>query len=60
MQYIILIIKRLVVAICMLYAVDLVISSFGIVIPINLYSISSVTLLGLPAVIGLFLIIKLI
>ena len=53
MQYIVIAIKRLVMAICVLYAVDLIISSTGYIIPINLLSIVSVAILGLPAVIGL-------
>ena len=56
MQYIVLIIKRLVMAIAMLYTVDLIISSTGIVIPINIISIGFVALLGLPGVVGLVLI----
>ena len=53
MQYIVFLIKRVVVAICMLYAVDLIVGSVGIMIPINLISILSVSVLGLPAVVGL-------
>ncbi len=53
MQYIVLIIKRLVMAIAMLYTVDLIVSSVGIVIPINVLSIVFVAILGLPAVVGL-------
>lgn len=59
MQYLIIVIKRLVMAICMLYAVDLIISSTGVIIPINTFSIISVAVLGLPAVIGLGVIQKL-
>lgn len=40
-------------ALCMLYAIDLITSSVGFIIPINLVSIISVTLLGIPAIIGL-------
>lgn len=53
MQYIVLIIKRLVMAIAMLYTVNLIVSSTGIIIPINVLSISFVAILGLPAVVGL-------
>ena len=42
-----------VMALCMLYAIDLITSSAGFIIPINLVSIISVTLLGIPAIIGL-------
>lgn len=53
MQYIVLMIKRLVMAIAMLYTVNLIVSSTGIIIPINVFSISFVAILGLPAVVGL-------
>ena len=53
MQYIVLMIKRLVMAIAMLYTVNLIVSSTGIIIPINVLSISFVAILGLPAVVGL-------
>ncbi len=53
MQYIVLIIKKIVMAIAMLYTVNLIVSSTGIIIPINVLSISFVAILGLPAVIGL-------
>lgn len=53
MQYIVLIIKKIVMAIAMLYTVNLIVSSTGIIIPINVLSISFVAILGLPAVVGL-------
>ena len=53
MQYLIFIIKRVVMSICMLYAVDLVVGSTGLMIPINVFSILSVSVLGLPAIIGM-------
>lgn len=48
MQFIVLVIKRLVMALCMLYTVDLITSSAGFIIPINV-----VSLLGIPALFGL-------
>ena len=53
MQFIVFIIKRLVMSLCMLYAVDLIISSTGVIIPINVASIIFVSLLGIPALFGL-------
>lgn len=53
MHIIVFIVKRLVMALCMLYVIDLITSSAGFIIPINLVSIISVTLLGIPAIIGL-------
>ena len=59
MKYIVFIIKRIVMAICLLYAVDLIISSTGYLIPINIISITSVSILGLPAIISLVILNKL-
>lgn len=53
MQFIVLVIKRLVMALCMLYAVDLITSSAGFIIPINVVSVIFVSLLGIPALFGL-------
>lgn len=53
MQLVIFIIKRLVMALCMLYTFDVIVSSAGIIIPINVVTILSVTFLGLPAIFGL-------
>lgn len=48
------IIKKIVLAICMLYTFNLIISKTGYVVPINASSITIVTLLGLPSVISLY------
>ena len=53
MQFIVLVIKRLVMALCMLYTVDLITSSSGFIIPINVVSVIFVSLLGIPALFGL-------
>ena len=53
MQFIVLVIKRLVMALCMLYTVDLITSSAGLIIPINVVSVIFVSLLGIPALFGL-------
>lgn len=53
MQFIVFIIKRLVMSLCMLYTVDLIISSAGVVIPINYMSVIFVSLFGIPALLGL-------
>ena len=60
MQYLLSIIKSIVLAICMLYAVNLIIVNAGIVIPINYYSIIFVSIFGFPALVGLIIIKKLI
>ena len=46
MHIIVFIIKRLVMALCMLYA-------FDVIVPINVVTILSVASLGLPAIFGL-------
>lgn len=53
MHLIVLIIKRVVMAICMLYTFDLIVMSAGVVVPINIPSVILVSFLGLPAVFGL-------
>ena len=55
MQYFVLFVKKLVIAICMIYTFDLIVSSVGIFIPINVVTILSVTFLGLPAMFGLLI-----
>ena len=56
MKKIILLVKKIVVAILMLYTINLIINQSGILLPINFFSIGLVTILGLPAVFGLFII----
>ncbi len=60
MQIIVFLVKRLVMAICVLYAFDLITSGAGIMIPINFVSISYVAILGIPAIIGLVILEKMI
>lgn len=56
MKKIILLVKKIVVAILMLYTINLIINQSGVLLPINIFSIGLVTILGLPAVFGLFII----
>ena len=56
MKKINLLVKKIVVAILMLYTINLIINQSGILLPINIFSIGLVTILGLPAVFGLFII----
>lgn len=53
MQIMVLVIKRLVMSICMLYTFDVIVSSAGVLVPINIVSILTVAILGLPAIFGL-------
>lgn len=58
MKKIFVIIKKVVVALCMLYTVNLIVSKIGIMVPINTTSIISVSVLGLPAVLGILILYK--
>ena len=60
MKYIVLFIKKIVLSICMLYAINLIISNVGTIIPINYYSIGAVAIFGLPAVVGLVVISRMV
>lgn len=53
MHVIVFIIKKLVMALCMLYAFDVIVSSAGVIVPINVFTTISVAFLGLPAIFGL-------
>lgn len=53
MKYIILIIKKLVVSLCTIYTINVLINKSGISIPINIYSIFSTSIFGLPAILGI-------
>jgi len=53
MQIFILVVKRLVMSLCMLYAFDVIVSSAGVIVPINIVSIIFVSVLGMPGIFGL-------
>lgn len=55
MKKIIFVVKKIVVALLMLYTINLIINQSGILLPINVFSIGLVTVLGIPAVFGLFI-----
>lgn len=50
-----LIVKKIVMALCMLYSFNLIIGYVGILIPINLCSIVFVSVLGVPAIFSLII-----
>jgi pro-sigmaK processing inhibitor BofA len=52
------VIKKVVLALCMLYTINLIVSKTGIIIPINVTSITITSILGLPAVLGLIVLYK--
>ncbi len=51
------IIKRFIVGAFLLYGYNLIAVNFNMIIPINIFTIAGVTLLGVPAMIG-FIIFK--
>lgn len=53
MQIVMLVIKRLVMALCMLYAFDVIVSSAGVLVPINIVTIIFVSVVGMPGIFGL-------
>lgn len=55
MKKIIILIKKVVIALVILYTVNLITNSSGVLLPINALSIGLVTFLGLPAIFGLFI-----
>ena len=50
--------KKIVLALCLLYSINILLSNFGIIIPINIFSITTVSLLGGPGIIGLVVLNK--
>ncbi len=49
------IVKKIVFAFLVLYGLNLLINSFNIVIPINLFSVTTITCLGIPGLISLII-----
>jgi len=47
------VVRKVVISICILYAVNLLLSSLNIIIPINLITISVVSLLDFPGLCGI-------
>ena len=56
MKIIMNIIKRLVIALVLLYSINVIINISGEIIPINIYSITLVAIFGIPAVFTLLII----
>jgi len=52
-KFLLKIIKRIIMSFVVLYGVNVITSSIGLVLPINIISISILTLLGLPGLCGL-------
>lgn len=54
------VVKKVIIAIFMLYGINLLISSLNILIPINIVSIILVSLLGVPGIITLVILFLLV
>lgn len=55
MKYIGLILKQLVLGFVILYGYNIIAVNFNLVLPINVYTVSSVSFLGFPALFSLIL-----
>lgn len=60
MKKVMYVIKKIVLGLCMLYTINVLISKTGNVVPINIYSIGLVSALGIPGIISLLILKKLI
>lgn len=53
MKKVLLIIRKIVIGLCMLYTFNVLVSKTGFVAPINIYSLIIVSVFGLPGMISL-------
>ena len=60
LKFIFKIIKRVVISSFLLYAYNLIVQPIGLIIPINLFTIGALTILGIPALLALIFIMVLI
>lgn len=54
------IIKKMVFALCLLYSFNIIVGKTGFLLPINYFTITILILFGIPGVIGLILLMKLV
>lgn len=54
------IIKKMVFSLCLLYSFNIIVGKTGFLLPINYYTIALLMLFGIPGVIGLIILIKLV
>ena len=60
LKVIIKILKRIIISSFLLYGYNLIVQPLGLSIPINIITVSLLTILGIPALLGLILIVVLI
>lgn len=53
MKYIVKVVKRLIMAFLILYGLNVMLAGLDFYIPINLITVGSITLLGIPGILGL-------
>lgn len=53
MQKIVNVVKKIVFSFFLLYGLNLLVNSFNVVIPMNLFTIGTVTILGVPGLVSL-------
>jgi pro-sigmaK processing inhibitor BofA len=52
-KYLYLLIKKIILTFLLLFSLNLSIRSFGIIIPINMFNILVISILGIPGILGL-------
>ncbi len=60
LKFIFKIIKRIIISSFLLYAYNLLVQPIGIIIPINIFTVGALTILGVPALLALIFILVLI
>ena len=60
LKFIFKIIKRIIISFFLLYAYNLLVQPIGLIIPINVFTVGALTILGVPALLALIFIMVLI
>jgi hypothetical protein len=60
LKFIFKIIKRIIISSFLLYAYNLLVQPIGLIIPINIFTVGALTILGVPALLALIFIMVLI
>lgn len=60
LKFIFKIIRRIIISFFLLYAYNLIVQPIGMIIPINIFTIGALTILGIPALLALIFIMVLI
>ena len=51
------VIKRIVISFFLLYAYNLIIQPIGLIVPINIFTVAALTILGVPALLALIFVL---